>query len=136
MKPQTRIKLFNEEYYGGGWASHTDKGVDPDVAWTQRPDVDRDYVTTGRLPDYQANYGQSDYIWYKYDRKRVNAEGEVEGGVVQVQVTAAPEDGRALASALGLRRVAVKLEAGATSRIKRFLVDGLNEATARQRLAG
>ena len=64
-------------------------------------------------------------------------------GVVQIRVTAAPDDGRAteaarraLASALGLRRVAVKLEAGATSRIKRFLVDGLNEATARQRLAG
>ena len=64
-------------------------------------------------------------------------------GMVQVRVTAAPEDGRAteaarraLASALGLRRTAVELEAGATSRIKRFRVDGLNEATARQRLAG
>ena len=64
-------------------------------------------------------------------------------GMVQVRVTAAPEDGRAteaarraLASALGLRRTAVELEAGATSRIKRFQVDGLNEATARQRLAG
>ncbi|MEC9424713.1 MAG: DUF167 domain-containing protein [Actinomycetota bacterium] len=64
-------------------------------------------------------------------------------GVVQVRVSAAPEDGRAteaarraLASALGLRRTAVELEAGATSRIKRFRVDGLNEATARQRLAG
>ncbi len=64
-------------------------------------------------------------------------------GMVQIRVTAAPEDGRAteaarraLASALGLRRTAVELEAGATSRIKRFRVDGLNEATARQRLAG
>ena len=64
-------------------------------------------------------------------------------GMVQVRVTAAPEDGRAteaarraLASALGLRRTAVELEAGATSRIKRFRIDGLNEATARQRLAG
>ncbi|MDP6868970.1 MAG: DUF167 domain-containing protein [Acidimicrobiales bacterium] len=64
-------------------------------------------------------------------------------GGVQVRVTAVPEDGRAteaarraLASALGLRRTAVELEAGATSRIKRFRVDGLNEATARQRLAG
>jgi len=64
-------------------------------------------------------------------------------GLVQVRVSAAPEDGRAteaarraLASALGLRRTAVELEAGATSRIKRFRVDGLNEATARQRLAG
>ncbi len=64
-------------------------------------------------------------------------------GMVQVRVTAAPEEGRAteaarraLASALKLRRAAVELEAGATSRIKRFRVDGLNEATARQRLAG
>ena len=80
MKPQTRIKLFNEEYYGGGWASHTDKGVDPDVAWTQRPDVDRDYVTTGRLPDYQANYGQSDYIWYKYDRKEGVVQAAIDKG--------------------------------------------------------
>jgi uncharacterized protein YggU (UPF0235/DUF167 family) len=58
-------------------------------------------------------------------------------------VGAAPEDGRAteaarraLAKALGLRRTAVALEAGATSRTKRFRVDGLEEATARQRLAG
>ena len=64
-------------------------------------------------------------------------------GVVRVRVAAAPEDGRAteaarraLASALGLRRTAVELEAGATSRTKRFRVDGLNKATARQRLAG
>ena len=68
---------------------------------------------------------------------------QITDGVVQVRVTAVPEDGRAteaarraLASALGLRRTAVELEAGATSRIKRFRVDGLNEATARQRLAG
>ena len=64
-------------------------------------------------------------------------------GVVRVRVTAAPEAGRAteaarraLASALGLRRTAVELVAGATSRTKRFRVDGLDEATARQRLAG
>ena len=64
-------------------------------------------------------------------------------GVVRVRVTAAPEDGRAteaarraLASSLGLRRTAVELEAGATSRTKRFRVVGLDEATARQRLAG
>ena len=63
-------------------------------------------------------------------------------GVVRVRVTAAPEAGlateaarRALASALGLRRTAVELVAGATSRTKRFRVDGLDEATARQRLA-
>ena len=64
-------------------------------------------------------------------------------GVVRVRVTAAPEDGRAteaarraLASSLGLRRTAIELEAGATSRTKRFRVVGLDEATARQRLAG
>ena len=60
-----------------------------------------------------------------------------------VRVAAAPKGGRAtetarraLASALRLHRTAVELEAGATSRTKRFRVDGLNEATARQRLAG
>ena len=64
-------------------------------------------------------------------------------GVIWVRVTAAAEDGRAteaarraLASALGLRRTAVELVAGATSRTKRFRVDGLDEATAQQRLAG
>ena len=47
--------------------------------------------------------------------------------VVRVRVAAAPEDGRAteaarraLASALGLPRTAVELEAGTTSRTKRF----------------
>ena len=64
-------------------------------------------------------------------------------GVVRGRGTATHEEGRAteaarraLASALGLRRTAVELEAGATSRIKRFRGDGLDEATARQRLAG
>ena len=64
-------------------------------------------------------------------------------GTIRIRVGAAPEDGRAteaarlaLATALGLRRTAVALEAGATSRTKRFRVDGLEEATARQRLAG
>lgn len=63
-------------------------------------------------------------------------------GTIRIRVGAAPEDGRAteaarraLAKALGLRRTAVALEAGATSRTKRFRVDGLEEATARQRLA-
>jgi len=64
-------------------------------------------------------------------------------GTIRIRVGAAPEDGRAteaarraLEKALGLRRTAVALEAGATSRTKRFRVDGLEEATARQRLAG
>jgi uncharacterized protein YggU (UPF0235/DUF167 family) len=67
----------------------------------------------------------------------------LEEGTIRIRVGAAPEDGRAteaarraLAKALGLRRTAVALEAGATSRTKRFRVDGLEEATARQRLAG
>ncbi len=75
--------------------------------------------------------------------KSRNTDVRIADGVVRVRVAAAPEDGRAteaarraLASALGLRRTAVELEAGATSRTKRFRVDGLNEATARQRLAG
>ena len=66
-----------------------------------------------------------------------------EDGTIRIRVGAAPEDGRAteaarraLAKALGLRRTAAALEAGATSRTKRFRVDGLEEATARQRLAG
>ena len=66
-----------------------------------------------------------------------------EDGTIRIRVGAAPEDGRAteaarraLAKALGLRRTAVALEAGATSRTKRFRVDGLEEMTARQRLAG
>ena len=66
-----------------------------------------------------------------------------EDGTIRIRVGAAPEDGRAteaarraLAKALGLRRTAVALEAGATSRTKRFRVEGLEETTARQRLAG
>ena len=66
-----------------------------------------------------------------------------EDGTISIRVGAAPEDGRAteaarraLAKALGLRRPAVTLEAGATSRIKRFRVAGLDKATAQQRLAG
>ena len=83
MKPQTRVKLFNEKY-ATDYAQFTDKGVDPDVFWSQRPHVDQDYVRTGRYPDIQANYGEAgDYIWYRYDRKKVNAKGEVTGGVVQ-----------------------------------------------------
>ena len=62
--------------------------------------------------------------------------------VIRVRVAEAPEVGkateavrRALAAALGLRRPAVALESGATSRTKRYLVTGLTEADARSRLA-
>ena len=65
-----------------------------------------------------------------------------EDGTIRIRVGTAPEDGRAteaarraLAKALGLRRTAVALKAGATSRTKQFRVDGLDETTARQRLA-
>ena len=56
-----------------------------------------------------------------------------EDGTIRIRVGRAPEDGRATEAA---RRPAVTLEAGATSRTKRFRVAGLNEVTARQRLAG
>lgn len=62
--------------------------------------------------------------------------------VIRVRVAEAPEDGkateaarRALAAALGLRRPAVALESGATSRTKRYRVTGLTEDEARSRLA-
>lgn len=67
----------------------------------------------------------------------------LEEGTIRIRVGAAPEDGRAteaarraLATALGLRRPAVNLEAGATSRTKRFRVVGLDESEALRRLTG
>ena len=64
-------------------------------------------------------------------------------GTIRIRVGAAPEDGRAteaarlaLATALGLRRPAVNLEAGATSRTKRFRVVRLDESEALRRLTG
>ncbi len=64
-------------------------------------------------------------------------------GTIRIRVGAAPEDGRAteaarraLATALGLRRPAVNLEAGATSHTKRFRVVGLDESEALRRLTG
>ena len=67
----------------------------------------------------------------------------LEEGTIRIRGGAAPEDGRAteaarraLATALGLRRPAVNLEAGATSRTKRFRVVGLDESEALRRLTG
>ena len=64
-------------------------------------------------------------------------------GTIRIRVGAAPEDGRAteaarlaLATALGLRRPAVNLEAGATSRTKHFRVVGIDGPEALRRLAG
>jgi uncharacterized protein YggU (UPF0235/DUF167 family) len=64
-------------------------------------------------------------------------------GTIRIRVGAAPEGGRAteaarlaLATALGLRRPAVNLEAGATSRTKRFRVVGIDGPEALRRLDG
>lgn len=64
------------------------------------------------------------------------------GGVLKVRVTEPPEDGRAnravesvLAEALGLAPSRVHVVRGASSRSKTVEVDGLDEATLRQRLA-
>ena len=63
------------------------------------------------------------------------------GGAVRVAVSAAPEGGKAnaavaeaLAEALGCRAADVVLVSGPTSRIKRFLIVGLDPATVRDRL--
>jgi hypothetical protein len=58
--------------------------------------------------------------------------------ILKVRVRAAPEDGaanegvrRLVAKALGLPASAVTLEAGATARLKTFLIAGEGEALAR-----
>lgn len=62
-------------------------------------------------------------------------------GALKVQVTQAPEDGKAteavlelLADVLHIRRAQVKLLSGATSRHKRFLVSGLSLTDVANRL--
>jgi uncharacterized protein (TIGR00251 family) len=61
---------------------------------------------------------------------------------LRVAVSAPPDKGKAnaaietlLADALGCRRAQVGLLSGATSRRKRFLIEGLNPAEIRDRLA-
>jgi uncharacterized protein (TIGR00251 family) len=63
-------------------------------------------------------------------------------GALRVAVTAPPEDGKAnkaltelLRNLLGLRRSQIELVSGLTSRDKRFLVRGLNQAQLEARLA-
>ena len=63
--------------------------------------------------------------------------GVLPSGVVQVRVTAAPQDGEAnqavlrlLSRALGVPRGAVRLKGGAASRDKWVEVDGLDAAQA------
>ncbi len=63
-------------------------------------------------------------------------------GALRVSVTAAPEKGRAneaiigvLADSLGLRRSAVRLLGGETSRDKRLLIEGLTPEELSSRLA-
>lgn len=62
-------------------------------------------------------------------------------GALKVQVTQAPEDGKAtdavlelLADVLQIKRSQVKLMSGAASRHKRFLVSGLSMAEIAKRL--
>ncbi|HLJ97370.1 MAG TPA: DUF167 domain-containing protein [Gemmataceae bacterium] len=63
-------------------------------------------------------------------------------GALKVAVTAPPEDGRAnkalvevLAKALDVKRSQVKLLSGATSREKRFLIQGLSRGALKSWLA-
>jgi len=64
------------------------------------------------------------------------------GDALKVRVTAPPADGRAnaavarqLATVFGVAPSAVVLVSGATSRSKRFLLEGVDPADARRRLA-
>ncbi len=71
----------------------------------------------------------------------MNAIAGVHGSEVRVRVQAAPEGGKAneelirfLARRLGVRRRAVSLVSGATSRHKKVLVMGLSGAQVAERL--
>jgi uncharacterized protein (TIGR00251 family) len=73
--------------------------------------------------------------------KKVGVVGE-QNGALKVAVSAAPEHGKAnqalrdaLCEALQLKRGAVELVGGASSRDKRFLIRGLTPAELRVRLA-
>lgn len=72
---------------------------------------------------------------------RKNAVAGEHAGALKVCVTAPPEDGKAnkairdaLCKALGLKRQQVELIGGATSRDKRFLIQGITRAELSQRL--
>ncbi len=72
--------------------------------------------------------------------RRTGIAGEHDGAL-RIDVTAAPEKGKAnraiaavLAEVLQVSKSAVRLVAGATSNQKRFLVIGVDVATARQRV--
>ncbi len=65
------------------------------------------------------------------------------GDRLKIHVRQPPEKGRAnaavarvLASALGVETAAVTLEAGGSSPLKTFEIDGLDAPTIRERLAG
>jgi len=67
--------------------------------------------------------------------------GLTDEGVLQIRVTAAPQDGEAnqavlrlLSRALGIPRNAVRLKGGAASRDKWVEVDGMEAAEAKRRL--
>ena len=70
-------------------------------------------------------------------------EGVDEAGEIRVRVTAAPAEGaatkavlRLMAKTLGLRRGAVVLVAGASSRHKRLRIEGVDAAVLRSRWPG
>ncbi|MGO9030115.1 MAG: DUF167 domain-containing protein [Acidimicrobiales bacterium] len=76
-------------------------------------------------------------VWVR-PRSGRTAVGGDHGGALVVRVRAAPEDGRAteealraLAEALGVRRGALTLRSGHTSRTKVVEVDGVETALAR-----
>lgn len=65
------------------------------------------------------------------------------GERLKIHVRQPPEKGRAnaavarvLATALGIETVTVSLSAGGSSPLKTFEIDGLDEATIRERIAG
>ncbi len=73
---------------------------------------------------------------------RRNAVLGVRAGALRVAVTAPPDKGKAnaaikalLAESLGCRAAQVELVSGATSRQKRFRIDGIDPGTLRRRLA-
>lgn len=64
-------------------------------------------------------------------------------GALKVSVTQAPEKGKAnkaliqvLSKELGLKRAAIRLHSGETSRLKKFLISGISLEELRRRLEG
>lgn len=99
------------------------------------PDVELDGVVTAAGGDVLVNV---------HVQPRAGRAGVVgrHGDALRVRVTAPPVGGRAndevtvlLSGALEVARPAVSLVAGATSRVKRFRIEGLDADLAKDRLA-